>query len=160
MRCLLGRGRCTPCRLREAGDEKQSAKPSPRRNLTRDWAGTSRVRAGNRGHGPSDATERGQWQAWSCSCHFVWIGGSPTTTSRHAMGEAAGSAEAQPVQGLPVSWASWGRGLLGEEREDEQFGGSFARITSNRQAETTGRSVRSEGRDSAAQGMVRGGGFR
>ncbi|KAG7292686.1 hypothetical protein NEMBOFW57_002723 [Staphylotrichum longicolle] len=55
------------------------------------------------------------------------------------MGEAAGSAEAQPVQGLPVSWASWGRGLLGEEREDEQFGGSFARITSNRQAETTGR---------------------
>jgi hypothetical protein len=47
----------------------------------------------------------GRWQAWSCSCHFVWLCGSLTTLRAV---EVAGSAEAQPLRELSVSWA---RGL-------------------------------------------------
>jgi hypothetical protein len=78
-------------------------------------------------------------QAWSCSCHFVWICGSPT---RLCSGDAAGSAEAQPhaAGDLPVR-----QGRRGVRREGaRQLLGSLGRIVSNRQAETMGRSLRSE----------------
>jgi hypothetical protein len=140
--CLLGRGRCTPCRLRAAGDEKQSAKPSARRNLTRDWAGTA-----------------GSEREIGATAH-------PTLPSAgngrlgHVLVISSGSAGAPDVDVAPWggSWQRRGPTRARPARQLGQLGprpagrgaggravwGSFARTVSNRQAETTGRSVRSE----------------
>jgi hypothetical protein len=62
----------------------------------------------------------GQWQAWSCSCHFVWIRAG-STRFRH--GKAAGSAEAATATRAA---SQLGPLLLGRDGKGDW--GSFGRI--------------------------------
>ncbi len=128
----------------------QSAKLSARRNLTRDWAGTagSEREIGATAHPTLPSADNGRLG----HVHVISSGSAGEqqkhadrrTTSRggKAGRQAAGmadtgrsNAEAQPPA---VSWGGGGG------RERERDGGSFGHSASNRQAETTARSVRSE----------------
>ena len=130
----------------------QSAKLSARRNLTRDWAGTAGSereigatahptlpRAGNGRLGHVHVISSGSAREQQKQKHA-----DRRTTSRGGKGRQAGSwqhgkpsnAEAQPLA------VSWGGG--GGREESAGWGVLWAQRASNRQAETTARSVRSE----------------
>lgn len=95
-------------------DEMESAKASAKRKSPRrtGTAGSERE-IGATAHPTLPGAQ--QWQAWSCSCHFVWNRGKPT---RSCPGKATGSAR------RPTRCEGWPSavGAAGGERDGGDLG--------------------------------------